>query len=199
MRKSLNLAALVGALILVMTITGCSSTPEAEPMSTSTAQPTPTAEAAPAPTETPVPAAPVGSRENPVPVGQVLAFREGSAFKVGAAAPTENHGSYAVLPITIDIDWASIKSQFPNEQSPAFTPWGNLRIQFVSASGQSYDTMDDYSIDQSTDLYAVGDVYEGTNNVRANVFVSVPGDQISGGTWVIENSSSGDKVFVAVE
>jgi hypothetical protein len=134
-----------------------------------------------------------------VPVGQVLAFREGSAFKVGAAAPTENHGSYAVLPITIEIDWASIKSQFPDEQSPAFTPWGNFRIQFVSATGQSYDTMDDYSIDQSTDLYAVGDVYEGTNNVRANVFVSVPGDQIAGGTWVIENSSSGDKVFVAVE
>ena len=157
-------------------------------------------ETSPAPSATSeAPVAPVGSRENPLPVGQVLAFNPGSAFQVGASGPTQITPTYAVLPLTVQVDWASIKQQFPGEQSPAFTPWSNQLVSFVTAAGKSYSTMDDYTVEIENDLYKIGDVYEGTDIVQANVPVSVPEAEVTGGSWLIANSSSGDKVFVAVQ
>jgi hypothetical protein len=144
------------------------------------------------------PTAPAGAHENPLPVGQVLAFGPVSAFQVGAAGPTQITPAYSVMPLTIQIDWATIKEQFPSDQSPAFTPWSNISVNFVTAAEKSYSTMDDYTVDIENELFDTGDVYEGKDIVQANVPISVPEAEIPGGTWVIMNNASGDKVFVAV-
>ena len=59
--------------------------------------------------------------------------------------------------------------------------------------------MDDYSVDIENELFDVGDVYEGTDIVQANVPISVPEAEVAGGSWVVTNTASGDKVFVAVQ
>lgn len=192
------LAVPIITLIAALVLAGCSPSPQPEQAET------PTAEAAAEPTPEPVvtseaPTAPVGARENPLPVGQVLAFSPGSAFQVGASGPTQITPAYSVMPLTIQIDWASIKEQFPSEQSPAFTPWSNISVNFVTAAGKSYSTMDDYTVDIENELFDTGDVYEGTDIVQANVPISVPEAEIPGGTWVVMNNASGDKVFVAVQ
>lgn len=57
--------------------------------------------------------------------------------------------------------------------------------------------MDNYDVAISDQFYSLGTVYPPATTFNANVAVSVPADQIEGGTWVIKNPR-GDSVFVAV-
>lgn len=170
-------------------------------MATKTEAPSQTAEPAPSETAEP-PAAAVGTRENPVPVGQVLPFSEESAFKVGASASTQIAPDFSVLPLVIQIDWANSNAQAAAQGEPAGGPlnfWGGFGITFVTAAGTTYDTMDNYNVTIENQLYDIGDVYEPTDVVNANVPVSVPEAEVAGGVWVIENYSSGARVFIATQ
>lgn len=192
--------ATTAVLIAAMMLAGCTPTPQPEPISTPSAEeivesPTPVET-----TESPVAA--VGTRDNPVPVGQVLKFSADSAFQVGASAATQVTPGYAVLPLAIQIDWANFNAQASAQGQPTggpVQPWGNFLISFVTAAGKTYDTMDDYTVDIPNELYEIGDVYEGTDVVNANVPVSVPEAEVSGGAWVVENTASGARVFIAIQ
>ncbi|NYF18484.1 hypothetical protein HDC37_003348 [Microbacterium sp. AK009] len=202
MRRIVNTAALSAATIaLVLGVVGCSSpAPQPEAIATPTTEPSASAEPAPSETETEEAAAAVGTRENPVPVGQVLAFSADSAFKVGASGPTQVAADFSVLPLVIQIDWANFNAQSAAQGQPPggpFQPWASFGVSFVTAGGTSYDTMDNYSVTIENQLFDIGDVYEGTDAVNANVPVSVPEAEIAGGVWVVENYSSGARVFIA--
>lgn len=186
--------------VVTAVATGCTSAPQAEPMATQAVEAPAAAEAAPSAEASPDAA--VGTRQNPVPVGQVLAFAEGSAFKVGASAPTQITPGYSVLPLVVQIDWENSNKQAIAQGQAAGGPlplWPNIQASFVSAAGKSYRTMDDYTANIENEPYDIGDVYEGTNVVNMNVPVSVPEAEVSGGVWVVENTSSGARVFVAVQ
>lgn len=192
-----------GITALAMTaliLAGCTSSPQAEPMATQVVESPVAAETAPTPT--PTVNADVGTRQNPVPVGQVLAFGANSAFKVGASAATQVTPGYSVLPLVVQIDWENANAQSTAQGQAAGGPlpiWPFIQASFVSAAGKSYTTMDDYTADIENQPYDIGDVYEGTDVVNMNVPVSVPESEVAGGVWVIQNSSSGARVFVAVQ
>jgi hypothetical protein len=195
-----SIAAFVAALVLASTISACSSPPQAEPMATQTTTPSETSE--PEPTATQEPAAAVGTRENPLPIGQVLPFTEDSAFKVGASGPTHVAADHVVLPVVIQVDWANLNEQATQQGVPTggpFNPLATMGISFVTAAGKSYRTMDNYNVTIDNDLFMLGDLYEGTDVVNANYAVSVPQGEVAGGTWVIENYGSGARVFVAIQ
>ncbi|WP_146083715.1 hypothetical protein [Rathayibacter sp. AY1C6] len=197
MKRSLLKSALTLSVVAFIA-TGCTSTPQAEPMATQAAEAPATASVAPT-TQAATEAA-IGTRQNPVPVGQVLPFAEGSAFKVGASAETQVAPGYSVLPLVVQIDWENSNKQATAQGQAAGGPlalWPNIQASFVSAAGKSYSTMDDYTVDIENKPYDIGDVYEGTDVVNVNVPVSVPETEVAGGAWVIENTSSGARVFVA--
>ncbi|MEV5068936.1 hypothetical protein MRBLMI12_000493 [Microbacterium sp. LMI12-1-1.1] len=199
--KSVKLAAVIGAIVIAATVTACSPQPQPE----SIPKPEKSTEATTEAVETPEaeePAAAVGTRENPVPIGQMLAFEEGSAFQVGASAPTQVTPTYSVLPLAIQIDWTSMNSQLEAQGQPTggpVTPWTNFRVLFVTADGKTYDTMDDYTVTIDNQLFDIGDIYEGTDLVNANEPISVPEAEVAGGVWVIENMASGKRVFIAAQ
>lgn len=199
-RKSQRVVAIVIAGAVALSISACSTTPQPEAIVTPVAE---TAEPTTAPVETAeAPQAAVGTRDNPVPVGQVLAFGADSAFQVGASGPTQVTPGYSVLPLVIQIDWQNFNAQSTAQGQPTggpVTPAGNFRVSFVTAGGKSYDTMDDYSADIPNELWEIGDVYEGTDSVNANVPVSVPEGEVAGGAWVVENYASGARVFIAAQ
>ncbi|MDF2693695.1 MAG: hypothetical protein K0S65_2078 [Labilithrix sp.] len=200
--KSVKLAAIVGAIVVAATISACSPQPQPEALPEPEKSTEATSEAVETPEAEEPAAAPVGTRENPVPVGEVLAFEPGSAFQVGASGPTQVSPAYSVLPMAIQIDWTSLNEQLAAQGQPTggpATPWSNFIVSFVAASGTTYDTMDDYTVTIENQLYEVGDVYEGTNLVNANVPVSVPEAEIAGGAWVVENLASGKRVFIATQ
>jgi hypothetical protein len=188
------------AALLIIGLVGCSApAPQPEAIATPTEEPSASAEPAPSET-TEEPAAAIGTRENPVPIGQVLAFGPESAFQVGASGPTQVAADFSVLPLVIQIDWANFNAQSEAQGQPPggpFPAYLNFGVSFVSAGGTSYDTMDNYSVDIENELWEIGDVYEGTDVVNANVPVSVPEAEIAGGVWVVENYSSGARVFIA--
>ncbi|WJL95888.1 hypothetical protein QSU92_01285 [Microbacterium sp. ET2] len=193
---------LLCAVALTGALSACTSTPQPEPMATQTAEPSQSASAEPTPTETEAaPPAAAGTRQNPVPIGQVLPFSEDSAFKVGASAPTQVFPDYAVLPLVIQIDWANFNQQATEQGVPTggpYTPAAGIGISFVTAAGVSYATTDRY-IEIENDFLMVGDVYEPNGVINANYAVSVPEGEIPGGVWAIENYGSGAQVFVAAQ
>jgi hypothetical protein len=132
----------------------------------------------------------------------VLPFSEESAFKVGASAATQIASDFSVLPLVIQIDWANSNAQSTAAGQPTGGPvnfWGGFGVSFVTAAGTTYDTMDNYSVTIENQLYDIGDVYEPTDIVNANVPISVPQAEVAGGAWVIENYTSGAQVFVAIQ
>ncbi|HZK04693.1 MAG TPA: hypothetical protein VFC82_02470 [Actinomycetaceae bacterium] len=81
------------------------------------------------------------------------------------------------------------------------TAWVDLSIQFVGAGGNTFgDGMDDHCGVIPNSLTDQGEMYGGAT-VEGNACVSVPSDQVEGGTWVLEDPYDFDdtKVFFAIQ
>ena len=196
-----KVSAWMAATVVALSVSACSSSPQSEAMATRTTAPS--ADEAVAGVESPESfAAHIGSRDNPLPVGQVLAFSAESAFKVGAWGPTQISPTFSILPVVIQIDWANFNGQAIELGQPTGSPVklvSNFGISFVTATGKSYATWDDYTTNVGDLLWNMGDVHEGTDVINANFAVSVPEAEVHGGTWVIEDYSSGARVFIDLQ
>jgi hypothetical protein len=162
---------------------------------TETPTPTPTAE--------PAPEAEAGTRANPLAVGEFRKLTTESMWTVGAEGATEVHDAYVVLPLRIAFDWASYAQQIADagqggSVDDGIDPWGSLMIEYVTAGGRSYNTMDNYNVTIPNQFYDVGTVYPPAEQVSVNVPVSVPNEEIPGGTWVVKNYNN-DAVFIATQ
>lgn len=181
-------AALPVALILTLGLAGCSSAaaPHQEPA------PITTTEAPAEPEKTEEPAA--GTRENPIPVDTVTEYDAESQwrFSVGATNPNANaeieqdafttpaEGKVFILaPFYVQVkDTGAAEGARPAD---------SLDIQYVTASGNSYDTggVECYGTDH---LYGVGAMYPGAE-ATAKICASVPVDDVVGGTWKVASWS----------
>ena len=178
------------ALVLSLGLTGCAAaTPHQEPapVETKAAEPTPEA------TEE-APAAAAGTRENPIPVDTVTEYDAESQwrFSVGATNPNANaeieqdafttpaEGKVFILaPFYVQVkDTGAAEGARPAD---------SLDIQYVTASGNSYDTggVECYGTDH---LYGVGAMYPGAE-ATAKICASVPIDDVVGGTWKVASWS----------
>lgn len=199
-KKTLSAVAAAG-LTLTLTACGGSSSPEVTPAppaaaetEASTPSPTPSVEVVPTPE---APAAERGTRENPLAPGEARKISDSSAWTI-SAAPTEARDGYVVLPLTVGIDWASVRKQQVEageaEGGPT-NPVFSLSISFVSASGQTF-TEYPISGQVENDWWQLGEVFEPLESITGNVAVTVPADQVAGGVWSIANTG-GDRVFIA--
>lgn len=187
----------------VASVAACSSgTPEVTraeettPAATATATPSPEA-TTPEPVET-TPAAVDGTRANPLQPGDSRKLSDESMWTV-SGGPTEVYDTYAILPLTLIPDWDSYTRQAEAQGQDAdagIDPFFAINVEFVTANGRSYNTMDDYSITVPNDWISIGTIYPPAESVTGNVAVSVPRAEFEGGTWAVGNMQ-GDKVFIA--
>ncbi|MCR2826708.1 hypothetical protein [Microbacterium sp. zg.Y909] len=192
--KKIQSAAVLAAIVI---LSGCSGEPALEV----SAAP-PSVEVSQTPTPAPTPDAERGTRGNPLAVGESRKLSVDSMWSLGAAGPTEIHDGYLVLPMTIALDWDAGEKQAQAEglslRETGVDPWASLFVEYVSAGGRSFATMDDYSVDIPDDMYNIGTLYPPVESVGARVAVSVPADQVPGGVWVVKNAQ-GSAVFIATE
>jgi hypothetical protein len=184
---------------LVIALTGCTGTSAPElAVTTAPAVGTPSA------TPTPTVEAERGTRQNPLAVGESRKISEESMWTVGASAPTEIHDGYVVLPLTLGLDWAAGVAQAEalgqpwSPEDEGVDAYGSLRVEFVSAGGRSFTTMDNYEVTIPNSFYQVGTVYPPADQITANHAISVPADEIEGGLWVLRNGA-GDSVFITLD
>lgn len=197
MRRRLLTSGMVAAVLL----TGCSgpSTPEVTPAPAEEQK----TRAAEAPTPTPSAEAEVqeeaerGSRANPLAPGEARRLSAESAWTL-SAGPTDVNEGYLVLPLTVGIDWESIRAQAEaageDPEAPMDPSW-SLTVKFVSAAGKTYDEYD-YEATVADHWFDVGELYPPLETITANVPISVPAEAVEGGVWSIENMA-GDRVFIA--
>ena len=193
MRRVLAVAPLVLAIAL---LGGCAGTATpavttAPPVTTEPAQATPTVEAAPE--------AERGTRDNPLAIGEYRKLSNESMWTVGAEAATVVSDGYVVLPLRLGVDWEAARVQAEAQGASidsGIDPWQALVTEYVTAEGRSYATMDTYDVDIPNELYAVVNIYSPVDVISANVAVSVPVEEATGGVWVVRNSS-GASVFIA--
>lgn len=183
------------ALVGMLALSGCTGSPELE---VTTAAPAASETPSATPTQTPSADAERGTRANPLAVGETRQLVEGSIWILGADGATQVNDGYVVLPLHIGFDWAAARLQEggQNVDNDGIDPFTFLTVEFVSADGRSHTTFDDYSVTIPNQLYDVGTVYPPTEALSVNVPISVPADQVPGGTWVISNYR-GDKLFIA--
>ena len=193
-----NLARLGLGLLVVAILTGCTTTGNTDEELPVATLPPATADTA-TPTPTPTPEAQRGSRANPLAIGEYRALSADSMWTVGAEAPTVVNDGYIVLPLRIGMDW-EVGRQTAAEQgidvdAEGLNLYESLFVSYVSASGRSYTTLDDLSIEIPNDFYLVGTLYPPVEAVSASVAVSIPAAEIPGGTWSVEDLF-GDGVFI---
>lgn len=153
-------------------VAGCSSgapevtrAEETTPAATATATPSPEA-----PTTEPVETTPAvvdGTRANPLQPGDSRKLSEESMWTVSGGA-TEVYDTYAVLPLTLIPDWDSYTRQAEAQGQDAdagIDPFFSLNVEFVTANGRSYNTMDDYSITVPNDWISIGTIYPPAESV----------------------------------
>lgn len=180
--------AAVASVALVLTITACSNaTPPVE-----TITPSPSIAAA-----SEEPEAERGTRDNPLAIGEQRKITESSMWSVGAEAPSQVGAGYIALPIHITLDWEAAKANGMPE-GEGVDPHMSLWIEYVTASGRSYDTDEVGILDVPNLLFQVGTVYPPLPEISANYVVTLPDAEIAGGVWKVANSN-GDAVFIAAQ
>ena len=193
--KQQPVAVFASLALVVALVSGCAS---------GAAAPTVTTEP-PSSTEVPIAetVAPVdaerGTRENPLAVGEYRKIAAESMWTVGAEGATVVNEGYVVVPLRLGMDWEFARARAEaagGSVEGGLDPWQALQVEFVTADGRSYTTMDNYDVDVPNALYNVGTVYPPAEYVSASVAVSVPAGEVPGGVWVIRNSN-GDVVFIA--
>lgn len=185
--------AVIAALLLgVGLLSGCGG-------ATSPAVTTDPPRASTTPSPEPTSEAERGTRENPLAVGEYRKITDDSVWTVGAEGPTVTNDGYVLLPLRLEIDWdlAEQKAEASGDSIERGTdPWQVLRVEFVTSDGRSYRTMDDHEVEVPNSITSVGTVYPPAGPISANVAISVPNEQVDGGTWVVRNSAD-DVVFIA--
>lgn len=198
MPRAISRVGYVSALIVVgVLVAGCS----AAGAPTVTTDP-PKASAVPETTPTTVEAE-AGTRQNPLAVGEHRKITTDSMWTVGAEGPSQVNDGYTVLPIRVGFDWDAYQKQIDQAAQGGSVddgadPFQSLLIEYITAGGRSYKTMDNYNVTIENDLFKIGTVYPPAEQISANYAVSVPNEEIPGGMWVVKNFN-GDGVFIASE
>ena len=110
-------------------------------------------------------------------------------WSVGATAATEVHEGYVVLPLGVGMTWEASRAQVESQggtwtlDQDGIDPAAFLRIEFVTATGRAFSTMDNYDAQVPNELWTIGNVYPPAESFTANYSVSVPSDQVAGGVW----------------
>src|SRR5690606_8569078 len=97
-----------------------------------------------------------GARDNPLAPGEARQLSSESAWTVSGGA-TEAHDGYVVLPLTVGINWDSIREQATaagEDPDAPMNPLWSLTVKFVSAAGQTFDEYD-YEAEIADDWFAL--------------------------------------------
>lgn len=172
------------------------STTTAAPETTTTEPTTTTTEA----TTTTTAAADVGTRENPIPLGQEAQIGDWKV-KVTGATPNANQaiadanqfndppaaGQQYVL--------VEVAGTYTGQTSGTF--WADISYKYVGSGGNTYDQGFAVAPNPISDA---GEVFPDAS-VSGNLVFAVDSDQVSGGTLALEESFSFDetRLFFAVE
>lgn len=125
-------------------------------------------------------------------------------WTIGSSGETKVKSGYIVLPLTLGMDWESAQEQADASDDPfnvgdeGVDPLSSIVVSFVTAGGVSYDEMTDYSVNIKNDFWRLGVVYPPAEQIKTNVAVSIPKDEVDGGVWRVENFR-GEGLFIAVE
>ena len=190
-------------------LAGCSgaATPEVTPSpnaKTPEVTAEPTTEPEPEPTETEV-AEPTGTRQAPLAPGEARKLSEESAWTVSLVAtdldaapemlaaneyltPPAEGEAFVVGTFSILVDGESLAAQGLDVTNEGVDPWMSLSIEYVTASGTSYDTTAGSGCYTANMLYDQGTVYEGGVTVTGDECISMPAAEVEGGLWRISNS-----------
>lgn len=144
----------------------------------------------------------VGSRDKPVPAG--TAAHVGTwdvtvhSTNVDAARAVLATNQFNEKPAAgRQFVMATVTTTYTGAKSG--TPWADLSFHFAGAKGNTFGTGDNDNCGViPNDLSDAGELFSNAK-AKANVCVSVPGDQISGGTWMVEESfalSDDSRVFM---
>ncbi|MFZ8758614.1 hypothetical protein ACO03V_14455 [Microbacterium sp. HMH0099] len=192
-------------LASTLALSACTGTPELE-VTTATPQSeeSPTSAPTPTPTPTPVVEAERGTRANPLAVGESRQIAEKSMWTVGATGATEVREGFLVLPVRLQMDWETSRANTAESgQDPTLVdnegvdPSGAIFISFVSASGRSFTTFDQYEADvPDPELWQVGTLFPPAEFVDVFHVVSVPPEEVAGGVWKVSNIG-GESVYLA--
>lgn len=180
--------AVVYAIGLAAAIEGASSG-----VSGSVDEPVSVGEPAAEPAEEPAAGA-EGTRDNPAPLGTTVVLSEGgedtyeitlgpatlNANEAVAAANQFNEAppagfQYAVLPVAVTYIG-----------SETGTPWIDLTIEFVSASGTTHTQSDSLVVGPSPDIFEINELYPGASG-SGNITIMIPTDNAEAGTWTVSS------------
>lgn len=184
-------------LALAIVLTSCTSSPA---LDVSTAPAAVTGTTTPPPAREPTAEAERGARASPLGIGDTRKLSADSMWTVGATGATQVNDGFVILPLSVGFDWNTARAngaaEGVNPDDVGIDPWQALLVEYVTAGGRSYSSMDDDTVNIGDLLSNVGAVFPPTDTIRANVAVSVPNEEMSGGMWVVRNSS-GATVFLA--
>lgn len=156
-----------------------------------------------APAAAPADSAP-GTRHNPVPAGTTVRVGDWqvtlgpTVLDAITQIATENQFNeppatgrrFTLVPVTVTYNGTE-----------SGTPWIDLSIKFYGASGNTFGAggEDDYCGVVPDSFNDVSEMFPGARG-SGNACVSVPTDQVVGGSWIVENSLSfeGIRVFFAL-
>lgn len=192
-------------LISTLALTACTGTPALEvttnpPVAEASSEPS----ASPTPTTAPVAEAVRGTRSNPLAVGESRQIVEKSMWTVGATGATEVRDGFLVLPLRLQMDWETSRANTAegggdpaDVDNLGVNPVGAINVTFVSASGRSYTSFDQYEAETpSPQIWEVGTLFPPAESVDVFIPVSVPAEDVAGGVWQVANYV-GESVYLA--
>ena len=186
MKRSLGTVLLLGMLMLgVAVLSGCGS----GTTGTTAAGKVSTAEKV---------SAKVGTRENPIPVGQSARFGDWAITltKVNTNATVSADNVYEAKAAGNRYMIVSMTAAYSGAKSGSVM--GDLDVQFVGSKGNTFGTASSAHIDNNIDDQ--GEMYKGASVSGDRLFV-VPADQITGGTVEVSDafSMTGETLFFAID
>lgn len=198
MRRTARAA--IAAAIVILAAAGCSdSTPPVN-----TPSPLPVETATPTPTPTPTQAT-VGSRENPLAIGESRQLTDASGWIVGITEsipdalplvladneysdpPPAGHRFIAAT-VAITINAENMAAQDVDIANDGLDIYSSLEFEFVAADGTSYGEFGPVGTCYTgNDLIDLGTVYSAEAPISGRVCMVVPEEKIDGGLWRIAN------------
>jgi hypothetical protein len=145
----------------------------------------------------------LATRANPAPLGTTVRVRSSAgtvdwevtlgpamldaddvvAAENPSAEPAPEGSQYAMVPVTVVY-----------RGTDSGTPWAELAVDFVSASGTAHSSSDSFAV-APTPLTDVKELIPGAAGT-GNVVVPVPAKDVAQGAWVV-TSETGDQYFFA--
>ena len=147
----------------------------------------------------------LGSRSEPITLGTSVTIDDGSGgvwdIKLGPSSLQANEvirlENQFNSPPPEGLQFASVEVSATYQGSETGNPSWDLQVAFISAAGTTHKPFD-VSVTGPDELSNSNELYEGGNAI-GNVFIAVPSEDITEGTWRLSTTWGGQDVFFTAE